>query len=321
LISTRLTEILGIQHPIFQGGMAWASDHRLAAAVSEGGGLGIIGAGAMTPSRLRDEINAIRKLTDKPFGVNLLLYRPEIAEFVQLVRSESVPVVTTGAGSPGKHMETLLAKGAKVFPVVASVDMARRLEKYGATGVICEGHEAAGHIGELTTLTLTPQVVDAVKVSVIAAGGIADGRGMAAALMLGAEGVQVGTRFTCAEECPVHSNWKEAVVKARDRATTVSGRSTGHPVRSLKNKLTRRFEKMEADGAEPSELIELGEGGLERAAQEGVVDSGSVMIGQIAGLVKKVQPAAEIVKEMVDEAESVLREAFSRFGIEGEQSR
>ncbi len=321
MIVTRVTKLLGLRYPIFQGGMAWASDHSLAAAVSDGGGLGIIGSAAMTPDQLRDEINAARKLTDKPFGVNLLLYHPQISEFVELVRNESVSIVTTGAGSPGKHMEALLSSGAKVFPVVASVDMARRLEKYGASGVICEGHEAAGHIGELTTMTLTPQVVDAVKIPVIAAGGIADGRGMAAALMLGAEGVQVGTRFTCAEECPLHHNWKEAVIKARDRATTVTGRSTGHPVRALKNKLTREFGKMEEDGIDPIELHKIGEGALQRAAQEGDVSRGSVMIGQISGLVKKVQPAAEILKEMAQQAEKTLRDAAADLLVEGEKSR
>jgi len=317
LIRTRLTELLGIRYPIFQGGMAWASDHRLAAAVSEGGGLGIIGSGAMTPEQLREEIRAAKRITQKPFGVNLLLYHPRINEFVEVTCGESVPVVTTGAGSPGKYMERLLASGAKVFPVTPSVDMARRFEKYGATGVICEGHEAAGHIGELTTMVLTPQVVDAVKIPVLAAGGIADGRGMAAALMLGAQGVQVGTRFTCAEECPVHANWKNAVMTAKDRATTISGRSTGHPVRSLKNKLTRKFEKMEKDGADPAEMVKIGEGALRRAVLEGDIEEGSVMIGQIAGLIRKVQPAAEILKEITEECEKLLRNS-GRFIVDGE---
>jgi len=200
------------------------------------------------------------------------------------------------------------------------VDMARRFERYGATGVICEGHEAAGHIGELTTMALTPQVVDAVKIPVMAAGGIADGRGMAAAIMLGAVGVQVGTRFTCAVECPVHSNWKNTVVAAKDRATTVSGRSTGHPVRSLKNKLTRKFEKMEEEGADPEEMVKIGEGALRRAVLEGDVEEGSVMIGQIAGLIKKVQPAAEILREIAEECEKLLRDS-GRFLVEGEDAR
>ena len=311
MIPTRVTKILGIKYPIFQGGMAWASDHKLAAAVSEGGGLGIIGSAAMTPDTLREEIRAAGKLTDKPFGVNLLLYNPLIDEFVEVVREENVAVVTTGAGSPGKHMETLLAGGAKVFPVVASVDFARRLEKYGATGVICEGHEAAGHVGETTTMTLTPQVVDAVKIPVVAAGGIADGRGMAAALMLGAEGVQMGTIFTCAVECPLHENWKQAVIKAKDRSTTVSGRSTGHPVRALKNKLTRAFDKMEAKGADPEEMVKLGEGALKLAAVEGNIGDGSVMTGQVAGLVREVQPAAEILDQVARRAEELLLNARS----------
>lgn len=308
--------MLGIRYPIFQGGMAWASDHRLAAAVSEGGGLGIIGSGAMTPDRLRDEIHAARKITEKPFGVNLLLYHPLIDEFVEVARSESVAVVTTGAGSPGKYLETLLSSGAKVFPVVASVDFARRLEKYGASGIICEGHEAAGHVGETTTMALTPQVVDSVKIPVVAAGGIADGRGMAAALMLGAEGVQMGTRFTCAIECPVHHDWKDAVINAKDRATTVSGRAAGHPVRCLKNKLTRRFDLMERDNAPPEEIVKLGEGGLRRAALDGDIAEGSVMTGQIAGLVHSVKPAADILKEVAEEAERIIKSAMVKYIVD-----
>ncbi len=318
MIPTRVTEALGITFPIFQGGMAWAGDYRLAAAVSEAGGLGIIGSGTMPPDELRSQIQSIREITDKPFGVNLLLYREDIGNMVELVRSEEAPVVTTGAGSPGKHMEALMSGGSRVFPVVASVDLARRAERYGAAGVICEGHEAAGHIGDITTMSLAPQVVDAVKVPVVAAGGIADGRGMAAAFMLGAEAVQMGTRFTCAAESPVHDNWRQAVIKARDRSSVVSGRAAGHPVRSLRNKLTRRFEKMEKEGADPAELVKLGEGALQRAVVEGDMDEGSVMIGQIAGLVRDVKPAREIIEEIIAEAREVTEKMATVFDSEKE---
>jgi len=319
LIPTRVTEALGIAFPVFQGGMAWAGDYRLAAAVSEAGGLGIIGSGTMPPEELRRQIESLRKITDNPFGVNLLLYRSDVGRMVELVRSEEVPVVTTGAGSPGKHMEALMKGGARVFPVVASVDLAKRVERYGAAGVVCEGHEAAGHIGDITTMSLVPQVADAVKIPVVAAGGIADGRGMAAAFMLGAEAVQMGTRFTCAAEAPVHDNWKRAVMKARDRATVISGRTAGHPVRSLRNRLTRRFEKMEKDGAAPEELVKLGEGALQRAVVEGDTEEGSVMIGQIAGLVREIKPAREIIEEIVAEAEEIVARVAAVFGAEKER--
>ena len=307
MIPTRVTETLAISFPIFQGGMAWVGDYRLAAAVSEGGGLGIIGAGAMSPDELRRQIKSLREVTDKPFGVNLLLFRSDIEDMVEIVRSEEVPVVTTGAGSPGKYMEALMSGGSRVFPVVASVDLARRVERYGATGVICEGHEAAGHIGDMTTMTLAPQVADAVKIPVVAAGGIADGRGMAAAFMLGAEAVQMGTRFICTEECTAHRNYKERIVRAGDRATMTSGHSLGHPIRAIRNRMTQQFLTMEREGLSEEEIIEFGTGKLRLAAVEGNVIEGSVMAGQSCGLINDIPPVAELMQRIMTEAESVLR--------------
>lgn len=304
-LSTRVSRLLGIDQPIIQGGMAWTATAELAAAVSEGGGLGLIGAGHMPTEILRDEIRRAKTLTDRPFGVNLMLLTPHIDDLVQMVLDEGVAAVTTGAGNPGKYMTALKDRGIKVLTVVPSVALAKRMESIGADGVIGEGMEAGGHIGELTTMVLTPQLVDAVDIPVIAAGGIADGRGVAAAFALGAEGVQVGTRFMCAQECTIHPDVKDRIVRARDRDTVVTGYSTGHPVRVLKNKLSRMLEELDRDNR-PDELEALGSGKLALAMREGDIDMGSVMAGQVAAMVCKVQPAAEIIAEMMTEAERVI---------------
>ncbi|NLJ32992.1 MAG: enoyl-[acyl-carrier-protein] reductase FabK [Firmicutes bacterium] len=303
---TQLCELLGIEYPILQGGMAWIATAELAAAVSNAGGLGIIGAGNMPPELLAEEINKAKAYTDRPFGVNVYYLSPYVEEIIETVIKARVPVIATGAGNPGKHIPRLQAIGSKVIPVVPSVALAKRLTRLGVDAVIAEGMEAGGHIGELTTMALVPQIVDAVDVPVIAAGGIADGRGMAAALSLGAQGVQVGTRFVCARECTVHPNFKNMILHARDRDTVVTGASTGHPVRVLKNHFSRKFKQLEASGLPKEELEALGIGRLRKAAREGDVENGSVMAGQIAGLVKKEMSAAEIIKEMVTEAQRVF---------------
>ncbi|WP_070001180.1 enoyl-[acyl-carrier-protein] reductase FabK [Cellulosilyticum sp. I15G10I2] len=300
-----ICDMLGIKYPIFQGAMAWVSNHAIAAAVSKAGGLGIIAAGNAPADWLREEIRACKKVTDKPFGVNVMLLSPHADEVAKVVAEEGVKVVTTGAGNPGKYMELWKSKGIKVIPVVPSVAIAKRMEKEGADAIVAEGCESGGHIGELTTMALIPQVVDAVSIPVIAAGGIADGRGFAAAMMLGAQAVQIGTRFLVAEECTVHEAYKEKVLKATDIDTVVTGRSTGHPVRVFKNQMTRTFMKLEKEGTDLNKLEELGAGGLYRAVIEGDVMNGSVMAGQIAGLVKKRQPAEEIIEELMKELKEI----------------
>jgi len=304
-LRTRLTELLGIEHPIIQGGMAWTATAELAAAVSNAGGIGIIGAGHMPTDVLRTEIRNAKALTDKPFGVNLMLLTPHIDEIVEMVIEEGVHVVTTGAGNPHKYMAGLKAAGIKVLTIAPSVALAKRMESIGADAIIGEGMEAGGHIGDLTTMVLVPLLVDAVSIPVVAAGGIGDGRGVAAAFALGAEGVQVGTRFMCAEECTIHPDVKAQVIKAKDRDTVVTGRSTGHPVRVLKNKLSRQIELLDKDN-KPEEIEALGSGKLALAMRKGDTQMGSLMAGQIAAMVCRVQPAAEIVEEMMSEAESVL---------------
>jgi enoyl-[acyl-carrier protein] reductase II len=305
-LRSRLTSILGIEHPIIQGGMAWTATWELAAAVSNAGGLGIIGAGHMPTDLLRDQIRAAKAATDKPFGVNLMLLTPHIDDLVAMVLEEGVSAVTTGAGNPSKYMDALRARGIKVLPIAPSIALARRLESAGADAIIGEGMEAGGHIGELTTMVLTPQLADAVDIPVIAAGGIVDGRSIAAAFALGAEGVQLGTRFMCAEECTIHPDVKARVIKARDRDTIVTGYSTGHPVRVLKNKLSRQLEELDRAN-EPEKLEELGAGKLALAMRQGECDLGSLMAGQCASMVTRIQPAVEIVRELVDEAEAVLK--------------
>ncbi len=309
-MKTRVTEAIGIEKPIFQGGMAWISEHKLAAAVSNAGGLGIISAMNAPADYLRKEIRACRELTDKPFGVNVMLMSPHVAEVAQVLLEEHVPVITTGAGMPDKYMKEWVPAGIKIVPVVPSVAIARRVERFGATAVIAEGGESGGHIGEMSTMALVPQVVDAVSIPVIAAGGIADGRGMAAAFMLGAEGVQMGTRFLCAEECVAHENYKEKVLKARDIDTIVTGRRLGHPVRALKNPFTNEFAKLEYDASKTNEEVEqFGVGALRRAAVEGDEKQGSFLCGQIAGLVKQIEPAAAIIDDVMSGAEKLLRGA------------
>ncbi|MGI5997172.1 MAG: enoyl-[acyl-carrier-protein] reductase FabK [Lutispora sp.] len=306
MIKTRLCDLLNIQYPIIQGGMAWVATAELAAAVSNAGGLGIIGAGNAPADVIRKEINKVRSLTDKPYGVNIMLLSPFVEEIMDLVYEEKVPVITTGAGNPGKYIPKLKEQGIKVIPVVPSVALAKKMEQIGADAVIAEGTEAGGHIGELTTMVLVPQVSDAVKIPVIAAGGIADGRGLMSALSLGAQGVQLGTIFVCSEECTVHENYKRAIVKAGDRGTVVTGRSTGHPVRIIKNKLYKEFDKLEKSGASVEEIEKLGTGRLRMACVDGDVDMGSVMAGQISGLIKDIKPVKEIINTIIAECDSII---------------
>ena len=304
--NTRITDMLNIKYPILQGGMAWVATHELAAAVSEAGGLGIIGAGNAPAEFIKDEIRKLKELTDKPFGVNIMLMSPFAEDIVGIICDEGVPVVTTGAGNPGKYIKKLKEHNVKIIPVVPTVSLALRLEREGVDALIVEGTEAGGHIGELTTMSLVPQVVDAVKIPVISAGGIGDGRGFLAALTLGAEGVQIGTRFVCSTEAKVHIKYKEAIVKAKDRDAQVTGRSTGHPVRVLKNKFTKEFLDLERRNTSLEELELLGSGRLKLAVVDGDVDKGSLMAGQIAGLIKDIKPCKEIIEEIVFSAEKRL---------------
>ncbi|MBO4980736.1 MAG: enoyl-[acyl-carrier-protein] reductase FabK [Lachnospiraceae bacterium] len=306
-MKTEITELLGIEYPIIQGGMAWVAEYHLASAVSEAGGLGIIGAGGAPAAWVREQIKEAKKLTSKPFGVNLMLMNPEAEEIAKVIVEEGVKVVTTGAGSPEKYMKMWKEAGVKVIPVVASVALAKRMERCGADAVVAEGMESGGHIGETTTMALVPQVVDAVEIPVIAAGGIGDGRGVAAAFMLGARAVQMGTRFVVAKESIVHENYKNYVIKAKDIDTRVTGRSTGHPVRVIRNKQTKEYLRLEAEGATLEELEKLTLGGLRRAVVEGDMETGSIMAGQIAGLVKEEKTCKEIVMELVKQAESLMK--------------
>ncbi|HAL29122.1 MAG TPA: enoyl-[acyl-carrier-protein] reductase FabK [Coriobacteriia bacterium] len=305
-LTTRITTLLDIEHPVMQGGMAWTATAELSAAVSNAGGIGVIGAGHMPTDLLREQIQLAKELTGRPFGVNLMLLTPHIDDIVAMVLEEHVPMVTTGAGNPAKYMGPLKDAGIIVIPIVPSVALAKRMESIGADAIIGEGMEAGGHIGELTTMVLTPQLVDAVDIPVIAAGGIADGRGAAAAFALGAEGVQLGTRFMCAEECTIHPAVKEQVLKARDRDTIVTGRSTGHPVRVLKNKLARQIMELDRDNRS-AEIEALGAGKLAQAMRQGDIEMGSLMAGQSAAMVSCIEPAASIVEGIVAEAEETLR--------------
>ena len=301
----KINEILNIEFPIIQGGMANIATGEFAAAVSNAGGLGLIGAGGMTAETLQENIRKCKELTDKPFGVNIMLMNPDADKMAEIVIEENVPVVTTGAGNPGKYMESWKAAGIKVFPVVSAVALAKRLEAAGADGIIAEGCESGGHIGELTTMALVPQVCDAVDVPVIAAGGIACGRQLAAAFALGACGVQVGTCLLASEECPIHENYKMAVVKAKDNDTIVTGRIGGAPVRILKNPMAREYVKREKEGADLMELEKFTLGSLRRAVVDGDVKTGSLMAGQVSGLVKEIKPVRAILEEMVAEYENI----------------
>lgn len=309
MIKTPICDLFQIKYPIFQGGMAWISDGKLAAAVSNAGGLGIISAMNADAQYLKEQIDLARSLTDKPFGVNIMLMSPFAPEVAELTAQEKVAVVTTGAGNPSKYMPAWLEAGVKVVPVVASVGMAKLVTKAGASAVIAEGGESGGHVGELTTMVLVPQVCDATDLPVLAAGGIADGRGIAAAFQLGAVGVQVGTRFLVAEECGVHPNYKKKVLKANDISTMVTGKRLGHPVRQIKNPFAKDFLKAEYSQISDEELEALGRGALYRAAVEGDEKTGDFLAGQVAGMVNKEQPAAEIIVEMFQEAEEVLKSA------------
>lgn len=305
-MKTRITELLGIEYPIIQGGMAWVAEHNLAAAVSEAGGLGIIGAGGAPAEFVREQIRKVKEVTDKPIGVNIMLMNPEADAIAKVVVEEGVKVVTTGAGNPGKYTAMWKEAGVKFIPVVASVAMAKMMERAGADAVVAEGMESGGHIGSATTMTLVPQVVDAVNIPVIAAGGIADGRGFAAAFMLGAEAVQLGTRFVVAKESIVHENYKKKVIAAKDIDSEVTGMSHGHPVRQLRNNMTREYLKLEKEGAPFEELEHLTLGALRKAVVEGDTVNGTLMAGQIAGLVKKEQTCAEIIQEIMCEAGELL---------------
>ncbi|OOB77754.1 MAG: 2-nitropropane dioxygenase [Epulopiscium sp. Nuni2H_MBin003] len=309
----RVCDIVGIKYPIFQGAMAWIADHSLVAAVSNAGGLGIIAAGNAPVEWVEAEIKKCRQKTDKPFGVNVMLLSPYANEVAELIAKEQVAVVTTGAGNPSKYMELWQSQGIKVVPVVASVALAKRMEKYGADAVIAEGTEAGGHIGEVSTMVLIPQVVDALNIPVIAAGGIGDGRGFAASLMLGAEAVQVGTRFLLAKECTVHQNYKDKIITASDLDAVATGRSTGHPVRGIRNKMTREFLKLEKEGTPLEELEQLGSGALRAAVKDGDVINGSVMSGQIAGMLTKEQTAQEIINDYITELATISKKELINF--------
>ena len=306
-MQTEVTRLLGIEVPVIQGGMAWVAEYHLAAAVSNAGGLGLIGAASAPAEWVRDQIRKAKELTDRPFGVNIMLMSPYAEEVAQVVVEEGVKVVTTGAGNPEKYMEMWKKAGVKVIPVVASAALAKRMEHCGADAVVAEGCEAGGHIGENTTMCLVPQIVDAVKIPVIAAGGIADGRGMAAAFMLGAKGVQMGTHFIVTDECQVHNAYKERILKAKDIDSRVTGRSTGHPVRALRNDMTKKYLELEKQGASFEELEQLTLGGLRKAVLDGDVKDGSVMAGQIAGLVKERMSCKELIHRLVTETDALMK--------------
>ena len=309
-MKTRITDLLGCQYPVIQGGMAWVAEYHLAAAVSEAGGIGLIGAASAPPEVVREQIRKTKELTDKPFGVNVMLLNPNAPEVAKVVVEEGVKIVTTGAGNPGKFMEMWKQAGVTVIPVVASVAMAKMMERAGADAVVAEGMESGGHIGSQTTMTLVPQVADAVSIPVIAAGGIADGRGFAAARMLGAQAVQVGTRFVVSKECVVHPRYKQQILRAKDIDSVVTGRSGGHPVRALRNKMSREYLRREQAGCEFEELESLTVGALRKAVVDGDVDYGTLMAGQIAGMIQEEKSCREIIEGMMDEAESLMNRAW-----------
>ena len=306
MLKTAICDLFGIENPIVQGGMAYLGTAELVSAVSSAGGLGIIGAGNSEPDWVRQQIRSTRQLTDKPFGVNILLISPFAEQVVDVVLEEKVAVVTTGAGNPGPYIPRFKQAGIKVMPVLASVALAKRLERAGVDAVVAEGMESGGHIGEVTTMALVPQVVDSVQVPVVAAGGIGDGRGLVAALALGAQGVQMGTRFVCSEECIAHPGYKQKILQAHERSTVASGQSTGHPLRCLQNRLTRQFQEMEKAGVSKEELESFGMNRYYQGAIEGNLDDGSLIAGQVAGLIKEIKPVRVIIDEMVAEAEAII---------------
>lgn len=306
MLRTVICELFGIRYPIIQGGMAHIATSELAAAVSNAGGLGLIGSGNAPPEWVRGEIHKMRELTDKPFGVNVLLISPYVKEVIQVVLEEKVKAVTTGAGNPGVYIPAFKERGIKVVPVVASVALARRLERVGVDALIAEGMESGGEVAETTTMAIVPQVVDAVKIPVIAAGGIADGRGLAAALALGAQGVQMGTRFVCSTECIAHPAYKQKIIEARDRATVVTGRSVGYPLRCIENKFTRHLEELEKSGVSKEEFDALGRGRVRMGLVEGNLEDGSLIAGQICGLIKEIKPVKSIIEDMVAQAEAII---------------
>ena len=308
-MKTRITDLLGIEYPIFQGGMAWVAEQHLAAAVSAAGGLGLLGGASAPGEVVRDMIRDVRSMTDRPFGVNVMLMSPYADDVAEIVIREGVKIVTTGAGIPDKYMKAWKAAGVRVIPVVASVGQARLMERLGADAVVAEGMESGGHIGEATTMTLVPQVVDALKIPVIAAGGIADGRGMMAAFMLGAEAVQIGTRFVNSTEAVVSDAYKQRIIRAKDIDSTVTGLSHGHPIRSLRNEMTREYLRLEAEGKGLEELELLTLGSLRRAVQDGDVKNGTVMAGQIAGMIKDIKPCADIIRDIMDEFHALAGKA------------
>lgn len=310
-LKTELCDLLEIEKPIIQGGMAWVATGELAAAVSTAGGLGIIGAGNAPADVIEKEIEKVKELTDKPFGLNIMLLSPFADDIIELAIEKKVPVITTGAGNPGKHVKRFQEVGSKVIPVVPSVALAKRMQRLDVDAVIVEGTEAGGHIGELTTMALVPQVVDAVDIPVIAAGGVADGRGLAAVLALGAKGAQVGTRFVCSEECTASVEFKKAILGARDRDAVVTGRSTGHPVRNLKNKLTKELDKLESQGIDPKKIEEIGSGKLRDAVVDGDVKEGSVMAGQISGMISEIKSVKEIIEEIIINAENTIKSSYN----------
>lgn len=307
-MKTRITELLGCEYPLIQGGMAWVAEHTLAAAVSNAGGVGLIAGGSAPIDYLRDQIRKCKEATDKPFGVNIMMMSPNADDLAQLCIDEKVAVVTTGAGNPAKYIPAWKEAGIKVIPVIPSVALAKRMERAGADAVVAEGTESGGHIGENTTMCLVPQVVDALEIPVIAAGGIADGRGVAASFMLGAEGVQIGTRFLASEECQIHETFKELVVKAKDTDSVVTGRYTGHPCRNIKTKFSKKLASGEKDGSlTPDEFEELTLGSLRKAVQDGNLDEGSFLCGAIAGMINDIKPCDAIVKEIMEQAEKLLK--------------
>ncbi len=306
MLKTAICDLFGIEYPIVQGGMAYLGTAELVSAVSNAGGLGIIGAGNSEPDWVRQQIRSTRQLTDKPFGVNILLISPFAEQVVDVVLEEKVAVVTTGAGNPGPYIPRFKQAGIKVMPVLASVALAKRLERAGVDAVVAEGMESGGHIGEVTTMALVPQVVDGVQIPVVAAGGIGDGRGLVAALALGAQGVQMGTRFVCSEECIAHPGYKQKILQAHERSTVASGQSTGHPLRCLQNRLTRQFQEMEKAGVSKEELESFGMNRYYQGAIEGNLDDGSLIAGQVAGLIKEIKPVRVIIDEMMAEAEAII---------------